>query len=232
MTRRWTSVFPSIEPGRSTVTIEDYRVLFDRPDFPASFNIFQACANLGIKRIALASSMEVYGDLSQQPHLPVTEASPLAPPGIYGASKILLERLAVDYHRWHGISTAAFRLGRIVYEGSFAWRLQRHTETDASAANALWCYVDARDVATACQAWLESDLDGVQVFNVAAPDVCVETPTRDLLARFYPQTADLRASFDEHQCPFDASALRRVLGWVPRYNWRDLRVEATGSPGT
>jgi nucleoside-diphosphate-sugar epimerase len=195
------------------------------------FNVFQACANLGIKRIALASSMEVYGNLSQQPHLPVTEESPLVPPGVYGASKVLLERLAGDYHRWHGISTAALRLGRIVYEESYSWRLERHTQSDASAAGALWCYVDSRDVATACQAWLESDLAGVQAFNVAAPDVCVETPTRDLLSRFCPQIDDLRAPFDQRQCPYDSSALGRALGWEPRYSWQDIRDEAAGGPG-
>lgn len=189
------------------------------------FNVFQACANLGIKRIALASSMEVYGDLLKQPHLPVTEESLLAPPGIYGASKVLLEKLAADYYRWHGISTAGFRLGRIIYEGSFAWRLKKHTESDDPTAPCLWCYVDARDVATACQAWLESDLQGFMPFNVAAEDVCVETPTRLLLERFYPHITDIRAAFDDHQCPFDASTLRRTLKWTARYNWRMIREE-------
>lgn len=189
------------------------------------FNVFQACANLGIKRIALASSMEVYGDLSKQPHLPITEGSPLAPPGIYGASKLLLEKLAADYYRWYGICTAGFRLGRIIYEGSFAWRLKKHTESDDLAAPCLWCYVDARDVATACQAWLESDLEGFVPFNVAAQDVCVETPTKVLLEHFYPHITDIRAPFDGHQCPFDASVLRQTLNWRPRYNWRRIRDE-------
>lgn len=193
------------------------------------FNVLNASADAGIKRVVLASSMEVYGDLFKQPHLPVTEQSPLAPRSIYGASKVLLEQLASDYCRWHGMSIAAFRLGRIVYEECFDSRLKRHTESDASAANVLWCYVDARDVATACQAWLESDVRGFRPFNVAVEDVCVETPTRELLAKFYSHVADRRAAFDDHQTPFDSTALRAALGWKARYSWKAIRDEWTRS---
>jgi len=140
------------------------------------FNVFQACANVGVKRIACASSIMVYGDMAQQPHFPVTEDNPHMPISIYGTSKVLLERLAGDYCRWHGMSIAAFRLGRIVYEDSFESRLKPHIESDASAADDLWSYVDARDVATACQAWLESDVRGFKAFNIADEDVCLALP--------------------------------------------------------
>ncbi len=189
------------------------------------FNVFQACANLGIKRIAWASSMEVYGYPLKLRHLPLTEETPLAPPNIYGASKVMLETLAADYCRWFGMSIAGFRLGRIVYESAFDSRLKKHTESDEAAADVLWCYIDARDVATACQAWLESDVQGFMPFNVAAEDVCVESPTKQLLEKFYPDVTDLRAPFDGHQCPYNASMLQKALGWKPRYNWRTIRDE-------
>ena len=189
------------------------------------YNVFQACANLGIQRIAWASSMEVYGDPKHQPHFPVTEESPLLPHGIYGAAKVMVERLAADYCRWHGLAIAGFRLGRIVYEGSFEWRLKPYIDSVEAAARVMWCYVDARDVAVACRLWLESDLEGFRPFNVAAEDVCLEIPTRQLLAAAFPHM-DLRAPFDGHQCPFDSSALRRTLGWKPRYDWRRIRDEA------
>jgi nucleoside-diphosphate-sugar epimerase len=187
------------------------------------FNIFQACANLGIKRIAHASSIMVYGNLEQQPFLPVIEQSPLVPFEIYGSSKVMLERAASDMCRWYDLSIAAFRLGRIVYEGCFDQRLKRHTESDASAVDSLWCYVDARDVAKACQLWLESDIKGFRVFNLAADDVCVETPTRELLQKYYSHVHDIRADFEGHRGPFDASALKSTLGWKPQYNWRAIR---------
>ena len=189
------------------------------------FNVFQACANVGIKRIAYASSMEVYGDLAQQPYFPVIEESPLAPPSIYGSAKVLLEKLAGDYCRWHNMAIAGLRLNRIIYEGSYEWRLKRQTESDESAAEVLWGYIDARDVATACQAWLEAEVPGFMPFNVAAEDVCVETPTRELLEKFFPHITDIRGEYSSHQCLFDSSALQRTLGWKAQYNWRDLRDE-------
>ena len=63
--------------------------------------MFQAVRNTGIKRIAWVSSIEPYGDLTLHPSLPVTEDSPLAPPGIYGSSKLVLERLATDFCQWY-----------------------------------------------------------------------------------------------------------------------------------
>ena len=187
------------------------------------FNVLQACANVGIKRLAYASSTMVYGDLLNPPHLPITENTPLSATGIYGSAKIMLESLATDFARWHDISIAAFRLSRIVYEDSFAVRLERHTMADDSAADVLWGYVDARDVASACQAWLESDLTGFRPFNIAAADVCVETPTKELLSQFFAHVKDAGEDFHGHSCPFDTSALRQALGWSERYNWRQLR---------
>ena len=190
------------------------------------FNVLQACVNTGVERLVYASSMEVYGDLAQQPHLPIAEDSPTAPPGAYGSAKLALESVAADFSRWHGLPVAALRLNRIVYEGSFEWRLQPHTQSDAPAAEVLWGYIDARDVATACRAWLEAAVPGFRVFNLAAQDVCVETPTADLLRQYYPQMRDIRSAYEPHQCLYDSSAIRRELGWQERYDWRTIRDEA------
>lgn len=41
------------------------------------FNVLQACANTGIRRVVIASSMEVYGSMEKVRKLPITESSPL-----------------------------------------------------------------------------------------------------------------------------------------------------------
>jgi nucleoside-diphosphate-sugar epimerase len=189
------------------------------------YNVFQACAQAGVQRLVHASSMEVYGSLQQQPRLPITEDSPLTTSSIYGTSKVMLERLAADYCRWHGMSIAALRLGRIIYEDSWSWRLQAHTEARERCAECLWCYVDARDVADACHAWLRSDIQGFRPFNVAADDVCIDVPTAELLQEFYPDVT-IDRQLGEYECPFVSTALRDTLGWQPRMNWRAIRTEA------
>ena len=189
------------------------------------YNVFQACAQAGVRRLVHASSMEVYGNLRQQPLLPITEDSPLTTSSIYGTSKVLLERLAADYCRWHGMSIAALRLGRIIYEDSWSWRLQAHTAARANCAECLWCYVDARDVAEACRLWLASDVEGFQPFNVAAEDVCIDAPTAELVHEFFPDMT-VASPLGEYECPFVSTALRDTLGWRARMNWRDIRAEA------
>ena len=189
------------------------------------FNVLQACANTGIERLAYASSMEVYGDLTKQPHLPITEESPLVPISIYGSAKIRLEELASDYCRWHDLSVAGFRLGRIIYENSYEWRLKAHTEKAERCAECLWNYVDARDVASACQLWLESDIQGFRAYNLAADDVCIDLPAEKLLQEFF-TGIPIQGKIGEFQSPFFSTALKSQLGWQAKYNWRDLRAEA------
>ena len=49
------------------------------------YHVLQAAANLGIRRLVLASSPTIYGAYRNVPYLPVDEATPAAPEGIYGA---------------------------------------------------------------------------------------------------------------------------------------------------
>lgn len=196
----------------------------------AGFNVFQAAKNVGIDRVAWASSIEVYGDIHRHPQLPVTEDSPLAPPGIYGCSKLLLERLAMDYCRWHGMSIAGFRLSRIIYENDFGRsKLKRIVEDESSGHDCLWSYVDARDVATACLAWLESDRQGAEVFNLAAADMHVESTASELLKTHGYADTPVSDPPDEGQTLFSTRKIRDMLGWSERYDWRDILSSAAHS---
>lgn len=191
----------------------------------AGFNVFQAARNAGVRRLVWASSIEVYGDLTAHPSLPVTESSPLAPPSLYGACKVMLENLAADYYRWYGICSAGFRLTRIIYDNPQGRaKLRGLVARPGAGADCLWSYVDARDVASACQAWLESEHPGAEVFNVAATDVHQPIPAAQLLAG-----SDYRATWtppgDPCATPFCTGRIRARLGWCPRYHWRQLLAE-------
>lgn len=188
------------------------------------FNVLQACANTGIRRLAYASSMEVYGKLTTLPNLPVTEQSPTVPISIYGSAKLRLEELAADYCRWHDMSVAGLRLGRIIYEDSYEWRLKAQTEEAGNCAECLWNYVDARDVATACQLWLESDIQGFKAYNLAADDVCIDIPAATLMRDFF-AGMPIVGEIGTYQSPFFSQAVKDDLGWQPQFNWRDLKTE-------
>ena len=65
-----------------------------------------ACARLG-KRIVFASSSSVYGDA---PALPTPEDAPLAPQGLYAASKAAAEGVCRQLHRSRGADVVIVRL--------------------------------------------------------------------------------------------------------------------------
>lgn len=189
----------------------------------AGFNVFQAARNVGIKRIAWASSIEVYGDLKSHPSLPVTEESPLTPPGIYGCAKILLERLAEDYCRWHGMSIAGFRLSRIIYDNPYGRaKLKRFVEDEALGDDRLWSYVDARDVGTACLAWLEAAHQGAEVFNLAAENVHQEANQADLLKKHGYERFSVPPLKAPDNTLFSSAKIRARLGWKEQHDWRDI----------
>ena len=187
------------------------------------FNVFQAAKNTGVKRIAWASSIEVYGDIREHPTLPINEDSPLAPPGIYATAKLLLERLANDYAHWHGLASASFRLSRVICDNEIG-RAKMHSlvNDEAFGFDCLWSYIDARDVGAVCLAWLESDLAGAEVFNLAAADVHQEISTTDLLAVHGYGHLPSPALTDAQQTPFSTAKIRTLLNWRENYNWRKI----------
>jgi nucleoside-diphosphate-sugar epimerase len=187
------------------------------------FNLFQAATNVGIRRIVWASSIATYGDFRQLPQLPVTEESPLAPPGIYGASKVMLESLARDYCRWYGMSIAGFRLTRIIYDNDFGRaKLKRFVEDEGLGHDSLWSYIDARDVGIACQVWLESDHQGCEIFNVGADNVHGNTPTAELLQKHGYADRQVVRDNGEFQTLFSSQKLRSMLNWNHRFDWQRI----------
>ena len=193
------------------------------------FHVFQACANLGIERIAYASSPELYG--SDYPKsVPADESRPFLPPSIYGAAKENLESLAQSYCRWNpGMGIAGLRTTRIVYERSFNWRFKQHTEDPRSAADALWSYVDARDVASACRLWIESKHTGFEAFDVAAKDVCYPMKTAELVKKYLPKSDKVKGKLVGSQSLVPCKKLRKMLGWKPQWTWRDMKREVEES---
>ena len=77
----------------------------------ALFNVLQASADLGIKRVISASSNQLYGFAGAPPvFVPVTEDHPARPINSYALSKLVGEQTAEYFNRTRGMEVLSFRI--------------------------------------------------------------------------------------------------------------------------
>ncbi|HEY6202662.1 MAG TPA: NAD-dependent epimerase/dehydratase family protein [Candidatus Limnocylindria bacterium] len=81
-----------------------------------TYNVLNAAAAHGIRRVLFTSSREVYGEPVS---LPVDEAHPLYSINLYGASKVAGEALCRAFARERGVETTVLRLANVYGERDF-----------------------------------------------------------------------------------------------------------------
>lgn len=194
----------------------------------ALFNAFNAARERGIKRVVWASSETIFGfpfEESAPDHLPLTETAPRQPQNGYALSKAISEDLADMMAQLYGMTFIGFRLSNILYddpeaEPSFQ-KIPGYWQDRAHRKFNLWGYVDSRDTAEAVRLALIADITGSEIFNIVAPDTLMQTPSRELVAEFFPN-----ATMDQEFGGFDGflsgDKARRILGFEPRYLWCDV----------
>jgi hypothetical protein len=89
--------------------------------------------------------------------------------------------------------------------------------------------VDESHVAESVDRALEVDVDGTDNFVIGAADTVMRTPSRDLMAEVYPGVP-VADSVSGNDTLLDIGHAREVLGYDPRFSWRDLDAAALGPP--
>lgn len=85
--------------------IEFPRSAFD-VNVQGTFNVLEACANAGVKKLVYSSSASVYGDAVEEP---MTESHPFNNSTFYGATKIAGEAMVTAFHKNYNLSTIGLR---------------------------------------------------------------------------------------------------------------------------
>jgi nucleoside-diphosphate-sugar epimerase len=85
----------------------------------------------------------------------------------------------------------------------------------------LWSYVDSRDCAQAISLALNASLNRFHHFVIAADDTVLARLTRALRAAYYPNVP-LQGQLAEHGSLVSSQMARDVLGYRPKYSWRDI----------
>jgi nucleoside-diphosphate-sugar epimerase len=138
----------------------------------------------------------------------------------YGLSKEVDERTAAMIHRRTGMTVACLRFHWIALPEELAGASPEGIADPSGLKDNLWGYVDVRDAAAACRLAIEADFSGSEAFNIVAADTLCGAPTEELIAQYLPEM-ELRAPIPGNSGGFAIEKAARVLGWRPRYSWRD-----------
>lgn len=199
-----------------------------RSNVMGTFNVHEAAVIANVPLVVSTSSQSAYGFAYQyrqfMPHyLPLDENHPDLSQDAYGLSKMIGEEIAHTYHRRSDLRVCSLRPPWVVlpevYEQNFAHMLQEAEHWNGM----LYAYVDVRDLATAFRLAIEAPASVIQdeVFNVAADDALATKPLAEVLPRLDSRFEDMANMLTGSQSMVSAERLKRVLGWQPKYSWRD-----------
>lgn len=192
----------------------------------ATFSVLQAASLLGVKKVAIASSVSGYGHAwSPVPiyprYAPLDESHPMENHDAYGLSKEVDERTAEMFVRRDGMQIAAMRFHWVGAPDEVAaiGPDGMNEEQLRDSAKILWGYVDIRDAASACRLAIESDFGGFEPFNIVAPDTQSHVPTEELIQTYTPGT-EIREPIPGTAAGISTEKAQRVLGWTAAHGWR------------
>jgi nucleoside-diphosphate-sugar epimerase len=193
-----------------------------RANTTSTYNVMSAAPLLGLARVVWASSETILGLPFEREHpayAPVDEEHPPLPESSYALSKLVSEEMARQFSRWTGLPYVGLRFSNIMETADYERFPSFWGDASLRKWN-LWGYVDARDVAQSCRLALEAGVPGAEVFIVAAADTVMNRPSRDLLTEVF-LDVPLRGPLDDHGTLLSTEKARRLLGYEPRFSWRD-----------
>lgn len=196
----------------------------------ATYNVLRAAADMGIKRVVMASSTAAFGfiyafKLWAPDYLPLDENHPSKPQDSYGLSKVLGEQIAdsiVSVHK--DMTVSSLRFPGVNFDLSYE-SFRDRWRNPATRTSGFWTYIDARDAALTCRLALEAKFNGHEVFIASAPKNCMIQPTRELVNQYLPRGAKFKKASGAHWSCVDSSKAQRMLGFKPQHIWQDYLSE-------
>jgi nucleoside-diphosphate-sugar epimerase len=188
----------------------------------STYNVFSACARLGIMRVVWASSETIMGMPYQVPpeFAPLDETHPDRPWWSYALSKVVGETMADSFVRWKvGMSITSLRFSNVYDSSDYANVPEIQKQTGRRKAN-LWAYVDSRDCGEASRLAVEKGIPGHKRLIIAAADSIMDVPTANLLAEHFP-TVPVRGSLGHYQSLLSSEKAGLVLDYKSQFSWRN-----------
>jgi len=193
----------------------------------STYNVLQAAGDLGVARVAYASSEMATGLIHAgvvPSQIPFDETERHPSPNAYALSKYLSEVIADSLAvRYPKTAFAGLRINNVIAPDEYHVLAARRVDPATGAFN-FWSYIDARDVGGAYLAAITGDTSGNEVFLIAAADTSADRPLRELMATHYPGYDRIDLTHDDFASAFSSAKIARLLGWSPQYSWRDQPI--------
>ena len=185
-----------------------------------TFNLFQACADLGIQRVVSASSAQVYGFAKAPPiYLPVDEAHLSRPANCYALSKVVGEQAADYFVSRFGLTILSFRLMGIRTPAQLNTEIDQLAQDPGGGTSLLWTRTDARDAAAACRLAVEAESVASGPYNITGARVVLQEPTETLVERYFGDQTEVREALPGHISPMSCTKAEAAFGYQPQYVW-------------
>lgn len=191
-----------------------------------NINVCQAAAELGVRRIVFASSIQAMSGGPISPHndypgppvrrLPALPADGTTPPragNAYGLSKIFGEQLVAHHAEHHGGEGMAIRFPYLARTDNLAHRA--HVRPDRKRLQAeLYAWLWMEDASRLLERCATATLPGFRIYHPTGP-LPADWPDAEMLAATYLADAPRRHPGRPLDALIDISALARELDWRP-----------------
>jgi nucleoside-diphosphate-sugar epimerase len=196
--------------------VETYRV-----NVMGTYNVIEAAAKMGVKKIIIASSETTYGvcfseGQTDPAYLPLDEEYDVNPMDSYGASKVVNEVTARAFARRFGIDIYALRIGNVIEPHEYT-NFADYAADPSTRRRIAFSYIDARDLGQMVDCCLKTDGLGYQVFNVGNDNNSVPQPNSQLLAQYFPNVP-LKRAVTEDEALFSSKKAKAMVGFAPAHN--------------
>ena len=186
-----------------------------------TYNLFKACADMGVKRVVSASTNQIYGFAGAPPiYAPVDEEHPLRPINSYALSKIAGETAADFFVQNHDMTILSFRLMGIRTPDVLPKEIEAMQADPTRGAGLLWTRTDVRDAAMACRMAIEARTIASGPYNITGAQVLLRETTAELVERYFGDRTEVREQLAGHISPLSCQKARQAFGYEPKYVWR------------
>jgi nucleoside-diphosphate-sugar epimerase len=183
-----------------------------------TWNILEASARLGIKRVVIASSLQVNHTVTpltpiHYDYFPIDEQHPVSPQEDYSLSKYVGETLADAFARHWGLTIVSIRYPTIFNQENFEKLPMTNPEQPWMA---LFTWIHVQDAARAAYLAATVDLPPSthEVLLLSAPDTCLDMPSAEYAQKYFPE-AKIRPGLARYGSLVNSAKAESLLGFVP-----------------